>query len=43
VALRRRPLTKYIGAEIGGIDLRDNPSPKTMRAIYQAWLDRLVP
>jgi len=36
------PLTKHIGAEIRGIDLREKPDEETVRAIYQAWLDRLV-
>src|SRR5579862_8231163 len=36
------PLTKHIGAEIRGIDLRDQPDDATVAAIYQAWLDHLV-
>lgn len=36
------PLTKHIGAELRGIDLREKPDPDTIRAIYQAWLDHLV-
>jgi len=36
------PLTKHIGAEIRGIDLREKPSVETVRTIYQAWLDHLV-
>ncbi len=36
------PLSKHIGAEIRGIDLREKPSPETVQAIYQAWLDHLV-
>jgi taurine dioxygenase len=36
------PLTKHIGAEIRGVDLRDKPDEETVRAIYQAWLDHLV-
>ena len=36
------PLTKHIGAEIRGVDLRTKPDPETVRAIYQAWLDHLV-
>ena len=36
------PLTKHIGAEIRGIDLREKPDAETVRAIYQAWLDHLV-
>ena len=37
-----RPLTKYIGAEIRGLDLREKPDDETVKAIYQAWLDHLV-
>jgi taurine dioxygenase len=36
------PLTKHIGAQIRGIDLRKKPDDETVRAIYQAWLDHLV-
>ena len=36
------PLTKHIGAEIRGIDLREKPDDETVKAIYQAWLDHLV-
>jgi taurine dioxygenase len=36
------PLTKHIGAEIRGIDLRIKPDAETVRAIYQAWLEHLV-
>jgi taurine dioxygenase len=36
------PLTKHIGAEIRGIDLRQKPDDDTIKAIYQAWLDHLV-
>ena len=36
------PLTRHIGAEIRGIDLRNKPDEETVRAIYQAWLDHLV-
>lgn len=36
------PLTKHIGAEIRGIDLREKPEDATVKAIYQAWLDHLV-
>jgi taurine dioxygenase len=35
-------LTKHIGAEIRGIDLREQPDDETVKAIYQAWLDHLV-
>ncbi|HSV24514.1 MAG TPA: TauD/TfdA family dioxygenase [Xanthobacteraceae bacterium] len=36
------PLTKHIGAEIHGIDLRHSLSTETIGAIRQAWLDHLV-
>jgi taurine dioxygenase len=36
------PLTRHIGAELRGIDLRRKPDQPTLEAIYQAWLDHLV-
>ena len=36
------PLTRHIGAEIRGFDLRDKPDEETLRAIHRAWLDHLV-
>src|SRR5258705_11197961 len=33
------PLSKHIGAEIRGLDLREKPDDATIKAIYQAWLD----
>ena len=36
------PLTKHIGAEVRGIDLRERPGDATVAAIYEAWLERLV-
>jgi alpha-ketoglutarate-dependent taurine dioxygenase len=36
------PLTRHIGAELRGIDLRQKPDDDTIAAIYQAWLDHLV-
>ena len=36
------PLTKHIGAEIRGIDLRDRLDAGTIGTIRQAWLDHLV-
>ncbi len=36
------PLSKHIGAEIRGIDLRDPLDAATMDAIHQAWLDHSV-
>jgi alpha-ketoglutarate-dependent taurine dioxygenase len=29
------PLTKHIGAEIRGLDLREKPDDETIRAIYR--------
>jgi len=40
--LHVKPLTRHIGAEIRGIDLRQRPDDETIRQIYQAWLDHLV-
>jgi taurine dioxygenase len=36
------PLSQHIGAEIRGIDLRDQPDEEIVRAINRAWLDHLV-
>jgi taurine dioxygenase len=36
------PLARHIGAELRGIDLREQPDDATIKAIYQAWLDHLV-
>ena len=36
------PLSKHIGAEIRGLDLREKPDDETIESIYQAWLDHLV-
>jgi alpha-ketoglutarate-dependent taurine dioxygenase len=36
------PLTRHIGAEIRGLDLREPPGDETVAAIYRAWLDHLV-
>ena len=36
------PLSRHIGAELRGIDLRRRPDDDTVRAIYQAWLEHLV-
>jgi taurine dioxygenase len=35
-------LTRHIGAEIRGIDLREKPHADTIAAINRAWLDHLV-
>ena len=34
-----KPLTKYIGCEVSGIDLREPVPPAAASAIYRAWLD----
>ena len=31
------PLSRHIGAEIRGLDLREKPDEDTIRAIYNAW------
>ena len=36
------PLTRHIGAEIRGIDLRDRLDAEAIRDIHAAWLDHLV-
>src|SRR5262247_4078682 len=36
------PLSRHIGAEVRGLDLRAKPDDATVRAIYRAWLDRIV-
>lgn len=36
------PLTRHIGCEVKGIDLRDPVDPEAAAAIYQAWLDHAV-
>jgi taurine dioxygenase len=36
------PLTRHIGAEIRGIDLRNHLDAETVKAIHQAWLDHIV-
>jgi len=36
------PLSRHIGAEVRGLDLRAKPDDDTVRAIYRAWLDRIV-
>ena len=37
-----KPLTKYIGCEVSGIDLRQPVAPAAAAAIYRAWLDHAV-
>jgi taurine dioxygenase len=37
-----RSLSKYIGCEVKGIDLREPIAPTTASAIYRAWLDHAV-
>jgi alpha-ketoglutarate-dependent taurine dioxygenase len=36
------PLTRHIGAEIRGLDLREQPDDGTIAVIQRAWLDHLV-
>ena len=36
------PLSRHIGAEVRGLDPRAKPDDDTVRAIYRAWLDRIV-
>ena len=36
------PLTRHIGCEVRGIDLRQPVSPSSASAIYRAWLDHAV-
>jgi taurine dioxygenase len=40
--LRFKALTKHIGCEVSGIDLRKPIAPEAASAIYQAWLDHAV-
>src|SRR5688572_23303414 len=46
VATRTRlevvPLSRHIGAEIRGIDLRETLEPDVIKQIHQAWLDHAV-
>ncbi len=42
MGLEIRPLTKHVGAELRGIDLRQPLDEATQKAIYKAWLDHLV-
>jgi len=41
-ALKFVPLTKHIGCEVKGIDLREPIDPAAASAIYRAWLDHAV-
>jgi taurine dioxygenase len=41
-ALQFVPLTKHIGCEVKGIDLRNPVAPAAASAIYRAWLDHAV-
>jgi taurine dioxygenase len=36
------PLSRHIGAEIRGLDLREKPDEQVVDAIYRAWLEHLV-
>lgn len=40
--LQIRPLTRHIGAEIRGLDLKQRPDDETVAQLYQSWLDHLV-
>lgn len=40
--LRFEPLTKHIGCEVKGIDLREPVSAEAASAMYRAWLDHAV-
>lgn len=42
MAITVTPLSNACGAEISGIDLRDDLSPEDARTIYRAWLDHQV-
>jgi len=37
-----KPLSEALGAEIIGLDLRQNPSPQTVEDIIAAWHEHLV-
>jgi taurine dioxygenase len=41
-ALQFVPLTKHIGCEVRGVDLRQSLPPAAVSAIYRAWLDHAV-
>jgi taurine dioxygenase len=41
-SLEIRPIAGALGAEIGGIDLTEDPDGETIAAIRRAWLERLV-
>jgi taurine dioxygenase len=41
-ALQFKPLSKHIGCEVAGIDLREPVPPAAASAIYRAWLDHAV-
>jgi taurine dioxygenase len=41
-ALQFVPLTKHIGCEVKGVDLRNPVAPAAASAIYRAWLDHAV-
>jgi taurine dioxygenase len=40
--LEIRPIAGALGAEIGGLDLTEEPAGETISAIRRAWLDHLV-
>ncbi|HAF68169.1 MAG TPA: taurine dioxygenase, partial [Acidimicrobiaceae bacterium] len=41
-AITVTPITPRIGAEIGGVDLREELSEETVRLIREAWLEHQV-
>jgi taurine dioxygenase len=41
-ALQFVPLTKHIGCEVRGVDLREPLAPAAASAVYRAWLDHAV-
>ncbi|MBV8508086.1 MAG: TauD/TfdA family dioxygenase, partial [Alphaproteobacteria bacterium] len=41
-SLEIRPIAGALGAEIGGIDLTEEPGGETISAIRRAWLGHLV-
>ena len=39
-ALQFVPLTKHIGCEVRGVDLREPLAPAAASAVYRAWLEQ---
>ena len=42
MAVTTTPMSAACGAEISGVDLREELSPADVSAIHKAWLDHLV-